>query len=210
MTFYELEHICKKRRIKKFFYIIFIILLIIIIVILSIFIFKMLNKEKVAKKEKVIKKQIVHYSKVPKTKRTENIILEPVIPDVTLENKTSKTVIKKEKIVKPAIKKENNISKPKTNNNSIIKIDTLPSYEECINLADKYLKEKKYDLALKWAKNANIQNRISPQSWIISAKALFYSGEKEKAKEILKIYLRYNKNKQIENLLKEFENEKNN
>ena len=118
-------------------------------------------------------------------------------------------------------KKDNNKSKVKVNTNNhkinntksnepIIQVESLPPYKKCIELARKYLREEKYDLALKWAKNANIQNKDLPDSWIITSEALFFSGDKEKAINILKIYLKYHQNKKVKRLLKEFEDEKNN
>ena len=225
MTFYELEKICKKRRLRK---IIVILTFIIILIALFFIIFQFitynsnkkintkpynLNKKNSKKEVKRIKK----IKKIIKIEPKEEVTLMPVLPDINFEENTSKRSeknISKIKVVnskksKPLIKTVNQ-RKMEKNTTNLIEVETLPSYNECIKLAKKYLKEKKFNLALKWAKNANIQNKTLPDSWIITSKALFYKGEKNKAIKILKIYLNYKKNKEMEKLLKEFENEKNN
>ena len=160
---------------------------------------------------------------------------EYIKENINIENKiksqkdiTSKKAENSHMVLTPIIpgmgnleKKDNNESKVKVNTNNhkinntksnepIIQVESLPSYKKCIELARKYLREEKYDLALKWAKNANIQNKDLPDSWIITSEALFFSGDKEKAINILKIYLKYHQNKKVKRLLKEFENEKDN
>jgi len=202
MTFYELERRCKQRRIKK---IIFAVLLIVLIVLVFI-VWKLIYNSHHLKKISVS-------NNTPK----KTIILTPIIPDISLpEDKIPpKKINKPKKIIKPIKKptppkQTKNLNKPQPKSSSILQVESLPPYNNCIQLANKYLNEKKYNLALKWAKNANIQNKTLPDSWIVSAKALFYSGKKERAIEILRIYLKYNKNKKVEKLLKEFENEKNN
>jgi len=233
MTFQELEKRCKQRRLKRFFiYFGIFVFLIVLILIFTLNIKFLSHKEKINTishnkishnkikiKKPVIKnkEKVNHIKKVNNNKVKENIILAPIIPDINISNTVKTPKTKPVKKIK-SVKKEN--SKVKENNKtvknniqktaSLIKVESLPSYDKCINLAKKYLKDKKYNLALTWAKNANIQNKVLPDSWIITAKALFYSGKKEKAKEILRIYLNYNKNKKVEKLLKEFENEKNN
>ena len=233
MTFQELEKRCKQRRLKRFFIYFGIFVFLIVLVLIFILNMKFLshkekintishnkishNKIKIKKPVIKNKEKVNHIKKVNNNKVKENIILAPIIPDINISNTVKTPKTKPVKKIK-SVKKEN--SKVKENNKtvknniqktaSLIKVESLPSYDKCINLAKKYLKDKKYNLALTWAKNANIQNKVLPDSWIITAKALFYSGKKEKAKEILRIYLNYNKNKKVEKLLKEFENEKNN
>jgi len=245
MTFYELEKICKKRRLKK---IIITFLSVIILVLLCIIIYSFFEKNytNVSYKKSIqlqknnMKKTktltLKHkkenntsisnsFSKQNKHKKTvknlrekklskQPVVLIPLMPEITLENKhpavKSAIITHKKKIIKTMPKKKQVVKKKNTAQKHLIEVETLPSYSNCIKLAEEYLHEKKYQKALEWAKNANIQNKVLPDSWIISAKALYYSGSKKKAVEILKIYLQYRKNEEIKKLLKEFENEKNN
>jgi len=196
MTFYELEKKCKRRRFYKFLFLLFVIFIIVIGIGMY---FNFANKT--VKEKKIIKKQTIVLKKKEKTKKnlslqtqTKQTLLLPYIDLNITEKKVSKT----KKIKK--IKKENNTS-------IILKTQNLPSFDTCISIAKKYLERKDYKNALKWAKNANIQNKKNPLSWIISAKALYYMGKKKEAIKLLKIYNSYYNNKEIKKLLKEY-NEK--
>jgi len=156
----------------------------------------------------VVTKKDNNKSKKVEKKSSNVVILSPIIPEIAVTTKKNSNYIKpinKETkvVIAPSNIKENN-------QNSIVQVESLPSYSKCINIAKRYLRKKRYKLALKWAKNANIQNKDLPDSWIVTAKALFYSGNKEKAIEILKVYLSYKDNKEMKKLLRKFENEKNN
>jgi len=146
-------------------------------------------------------------SKKAKQTTSDSVVLTPIVPEIVVSNNINN---KKVKLVKTNPTKIITPSKINKNNNSVIQVESLPSYKKCINIAKRYLKKRDYKLALKWAKNANIQNKELPDSWIVTAKALFYSGKKEKAIEILKVYLKYKNNKEMKKLLRKFENEKNN
>ncbi|WP_369792213.1 CDC27 family protein [Lebetimonas sp. JH369] len=73
-------------------------------------------------------------------------------------------------------------------------------------MAKNYYKNGDYENALKWAKNANLQNKNKPESWIIVAKSLYKLNQKQKAIKILKIYYDYTKNKDILNLIERMKN----
>ena len=228
MTFYELEKMCKQRRIKKRVrFILFFILL--LIIVYGIWVLNKIkskeiksNKEiKTSLNKKSIKKSVVikkekNSSKVylknnKSMQRSKEMILAPVISlnfsdinvsDSNSQNSSKKVLPAKENVSVPS----NKPSKPNTKN--IITTEILPSYDECIYQAEDALKSKDYSLALKWAQNANIKNKIRPEAWILTAKILYLTGKKQKALNILKLYLKYNKNKKIEQFLKELENEK--
>jgi len=162
-----------------------------------------INKIKEVKKSLIVKKENNkkennETNSLNFSRKKDNIILSPVIPVVSENKKENTTIIKPKKISTFVNKKTS----------SIVQVEKLPSYDKCIRRAKEYLIEGKYKLALKWAKNANIQNKDLPDSWIVSAKALFYSGNKDKAIEILKIYLKYKKNERVKKLLRKLENEK--
>ena len=216
MTFYELEKMCKKRRIKKRIFFIFLIIVIVAGAYLIWNFYKSHAKKNssVAEIKKTVpKKEIKPLKKTENIKKTEKnkskekeMVLTPVISldftDINTSkiNSQNKTEPKKDTVPKP-----NKVSVKKVN---VITTEILPSYEECIYQAKDALKNKNYSLALKWAQNANTKNKIRPEAWIITAKILYKTGKKQKALNILKLYLKYNKNKKIEQFLKELENEK--
>jgi len=94
--------------------------------------------------------------------------------------------------------------KVKKDNSFIMTAQTLPSFETCMALAKKYYQEGNYKEALKWAKNANTQNNKKPDSWIMSARALYKLGKKDEALKILKIYYNYHKDESVKKVMGEF------
>jgi len=225
MTFLELEKICKKRKRVKI-----IKLSGSIIVLIGVFLAisylninkknfkpsvkteknlsnlgltskKITDENKTTKKiKKEIKKaekiepiinlnlsEIKSNSLTPKTKHTTDEKIKNKKTDITIKNKID---INNTKPAKNKIKKTNTLKTTK-----------LPSFDTCIALSKKYYEEGNYKEALKWAKNANLLDRKKAISWIMSAKALYNLGKKEKALKILKIYYNYNKDKKIKELI---------
>ena len=218
MTFYELEKLCKAK--KRKFYII--LILAVIAFLMIIFFYMILNTKNIRKRNEIIEtnktKKTMQVKKYKKNKTSNT--LKFVLPDIEINSSIKKKKeVQKNKIAKflPILEipkktetKQKNISlKKETNNtkNIILVTNTIPSFETCINLAKKYLNEEDYQNALKWAKYANIQNKKSPSSWIISAKALYAMGKQKEALKLLKVYNSYYPNKTIQKLIKEF-NEK--
>lgn len=199
MTFFELEKECKKRRIKKNVLFISIIIFLIAVLILIKLIMDKKSKN-VNKNNNIINSEII--KKVKKTNK--NKILTPIIELNISDNKIHKKEKKAKKINKKTKKTENNKTKK-----LILNTSTLPSFETCILLAEKYYNNKDYENALKWAKNANIQNKKSPKSWIIVAKSLYKLNKKDKAVKILQIYYKYTKNKDVLKLIERMENGEN-
>ena len=171
--------------------------------------------------EKVIENNISK-NKVVNSKQTPTLKLFLDF-NISEENKTKKDIknrqnIKKEikngQSLKKDLKKSKNINKEQsykkniktTESNftkSFIKTILLPSFDTCILLANKYYKEGNYKEALKWAKNANIQDNKKAISWILSAKILNKMGKKKEAIELLKLYYNYNKDNQIKKLMEQ-------
>jgi len=120
------------------------------------------------------------------------------LPEIDL-NVSEKNSSKKLNLV---YKKNNEVKKEQSN--ILITSEKLPSFENCLVLAKRYLKEGNYEKALQWAKYANIQDKKAVEPWIITAKALFYLGKKDEALKVLKIYNYYYKNKNVEKLIEEF------
>ena len=202
MTFYELEKKCKKKKLLR---ILFILVLISIFAILClVYYLEFANATRKIKKISEVKKPIEIKKMKKRTEiQQKEITISPSIDlNITQSQNTSKTAVKIIKKIKNSF--EQNKTTKSINKKVILQSSNLPSYKTCISIALKYLKQKDYQNALKWAKFANIQNKKDPLSWIISAKALYLSGKKEKAIKLLKIYNSYYNNKKIEKLIKEW------
>jgi len=214
MTFYELEKECKKRKNKHLILGFLSVFILIILIIAGYYFYKETKKVEPIKKTEVKKK--AKKTEIKKVVKKENI---------TKKTKPKKNIIKELPTLSPII--ELNITEIKTNNrskevnkpkeinknktmlkNKILSINNLPSYNTCIKLAKKFYLLKDYDNALKWAKNANLQNKSLPESWILTAKSLYKLNKKQKALNVLKIYYQYTKNKQILNLINRIKNDK--
>ena len=215
MTFYELENECKKRRSRVY---IFSSIVFLFILGLVIFVYLYLSKNHNSKSQ--IKKQIKKPTIIKKVKKENKIeknitikplkksikndnveILNPIIDlNIDVEKNNTKKTQKTDKIVE--IKPKNSERK------DVLSIQKLPSFETCIILAKSYYKNKDYQNALKWAKNANLQNREDKRSWIIVAKSLYKLNQKEKAIKILKTYYNYTKDKKVLEVLRRIQNDK--
>ncbi len=186
MTFYELEKKCKKRRFLKIFFIFFLIL---IFIFLGFFYYFNYSKsKKVLKKEIQIKKTAKIIKKINKIQQKEITIFPSIDLNITKNQQKTNRHNDKNNTIKKEI---------------ILKAFNIPSYKTCISMALKYLQQKNYQNALKWAKYANTQNKKEPMSWIVTAKALYYLGQRNNAIKLLKIYNSYYNNKNIKKLIKE-------
>ncbi|WP_457565046.1 tetratricopeptide repeat protein [Caminibacter sp.] len=201
MTFLELEKRCKKRRIKKFL----LVFSGFVLLCAGAGVFYMLkngqSKISIEKKNLKIKTTTEKHIKPKKIKpaKTEK---KPQIQTLKLYIDLNITQKPEVKSIKPDKKNITNKEKNNTKTPEFIKTDVLPSFETCMKLAENYYKKGDYQKALKWARNANIQNNKKPDSWILSAKALIKLGKKQKAKEILEIYYRFSKNREAYELLR--------
>ena len=223
MTFLELEKICKKRRIIRFIKFSASILVVLIGVFLIINYsninqknFKLFKTKNISTSSLAAKK-IVDINKTTKKIEKENKKVEKIEPIIDLNlsgvksnSITSQTeIIKNKKTSEKAIKNKTDINtKPIENEifkNKILKTIKLPSFDTCIALSKKYYEEGNYKESLKWAKNANMLDKKKAISWIMSAKALYKLGQKEKAVKILKIYYNYNKDKKVKELINKWE-----
>jgi tetratricopeptide (TPR) repeat protein len=211
MTFLELEKICKKRRMFKVLKIAFFIILSVSAGIYAFLYFKKPSSAKktlkpavtlttVNKPDKKIKEPVK-----PAIKKTSSQKLKLIL-DLNISEKNVTKPQKTVKIQKKSVKSEpvKNIASVDENKTFVITSQTLPSYETCMGLAKKYYDDGNYEEALKWAKNANIQDNKKAESWILSAKALYKLGKKKEALKILRIYEEYRKDERIEKLMGEF------
>jgi len=228
MTFLELEKKCKKRKFLKILKAVLFLLLIISAGVYYIFINN--NTVKKEKKQNLTVKQIngtehkrqdTNTSTVKKTKKEQSFAIkqENGIKEGNQEKNHTKAVNNErlnfiidlnisephEQIKKPKEKPKKFTKtasvKIKKESSFIMSTKKLPSYNTCIALTEKYYNQGNYKEALKWAKNANIQNNKKPESWILSAKSLYKMGKKEEALKILKIYYNYHQDEQIKKLM---------
>jgi len=210
MTFLELEKKCKKRKFFKFFKAV--VFLFLVVFTVSVYFYKKFHYKnsavttnKTEKKKKLAVKQInIRQKKEEKnlsaekklSKNNEKLCL---IIDLNVSELQKKKIEKQQK----QVQKFNKILPEKKKSAFIITAKALPSYKTCMALAEKYYKEGDYKEALKWAKNANVQNNKKPESWMLSAKSLYKLGKKEEALKVLKIYYNYRKDEKIKKLMGE-------
>ncbi|WP_456479674.1 CDC27 family protein [Nautilia sp.] len=218
MTFLELEKECRKRRFKKravFFSLFF-------SAAAAVYFLTGLNL-KTTENKPLLKKEVkkVNYSKISKPEKPVNKkhvqkktdVKKDSPPKLKLfidlnitENREKRAVKKENKKIKEnkkTVKPENK----KTEKSFSLTARTLPSYKTCISLSEKFYKKGDYKNALKWAKNANVQDNKKAESWILSAKSLYKLGKKAEALKILQIYYNYHKDEKVKKLMGEVENE---
>jgi flagellar basal body-associated protein FliL len=227
MTFFDLEKECKRRQ-KRLLIIYIVLTFFVLLILIAIYIFVFKSKSEVklkslsAKKTKTVSnvkhnKHLTGETKQEKVKIEKNnikisrdnnsipknkvFILKPILEiDVNDEKNSSisNTFSPKKEIKK--IKKD-------SNSKSIIDTSVLPSFKTCILLAENYYRRGDYENALKWAKNANLQNKKDFKSWVIVAKSLYKLGKKEKAIQVLEVYYHYTKDKKILKLIDRIKND---
>jgi len=214
MTFYELEKECKKRKNRQLVIVFLSVFVLMILIIAGYYFYKDTKKVKPIKKTEVKKteiKKVVKEDKniTKKAKPKKSVIkqLQTLSPIIELNFTEINSNIKLKEIKKQKKVTEINKTKP-ISKNKILSINNLPSYDTCIKLAKKFYLLKDYDNALKWAKNANLQNKSLPESWILTAKSLYKLNKKSEALKILKIYYKYTKNKKILKLINRIQNDK--
>ncbi len=207
MTFLELEKKCRQKRIKK---------LVLYTGVFFIFVaagflavrnyYTDSNKPKHTPETK--KPAVKTHGQTVKTLKKPNATVDKQKSAVKEKEIKKISLILDLNITEPVKQqKEHNRTKkllPAVKKHVLIQSKTLPSFDTCIALSKQYFGKGQYEKALKWAKNANIQNKKFPDSWIMSAKALYALGQKEKAVKILKIYYNYRKDKKVLDLIKAY------
>ena len=148
-------------------------------------------------KNEAVKNEAVNLEKVP----TLRLFLDF---NITYDkNEIKKDIKNKKALKKEQVYKKNIDSKKSKFNNSVIKTAILPPFDKCILLANKYYKEGNYKEALKWVKNANIQDNKRAISWILTAKILNKMGKKKEAIKLLKLYYNFNKDEKVKKLMEQ-------
>ena len=96
-------------------------------------------------------------------------------------------------VPKPALKQHQPLSMSVKQIDSIETMQQLyenePSYAQALNIARHYYQTQRYSQAALWAKKANILERKRDGAWILYAKAEYAKGNKNRAIEILRLYL---------------------
>jgi len=205
MTFLELEKKCKKRRLLRSIKVLFLLLIILNISYFSYEFFfknKEIKKINYIEKEEIKEKNVSTHKEVISSKKEVPTLKLFLDFNITSDKNEIKKVTKDEKMIKKNIKTKKELNKEQVTK-PFIKTTTLPPFDKCILLANKYYKEGNYKEALKWAKNANIQNNKKAISWILSAKSLHKMGKKEEAIKLLKLYYNYNKDEKVKKLMEQ-------
>jgi len=206
MTFLELEQKCKKRKILK---ILKFLMFLLLVILTAGFYYKMtVNVNNETKERNITAEKIKNVERKPEEKQAGKINKPDknneklsLIIDLNVTEPQNESVKKPKKQQKKS--KETSPVKEKKESSFIMSAKTLPSYNTCIALAEKYYKQGDYKEALKWAKNANVQNNKKPESWILSAKSLYKLGKRKEAIKVLKIYYNYRKDEKVKKLMGE-------
>ncbi|MEA3522027.1 MAG: hypothetical protein U9R50_03555 [Campylobacterota bacterium] len=157
---------------------------------------------------KVVEK-VVSQKVVSKTEPLRKDIQYDVVVDESYLNtytKKSPVVIKKEKKVlvqKPTKKKTVLVStkKIRTAKEMLKQYEREPNYDLALKISQYYFENQKYSKASLWAKKANILDKSSDKAWIMYAKSEYARGNKDRAKDILNLYLGNKNSKDAELLL---------
>ena len=169
-----------------------------------------------AKKEIKQKPEINKTVKKEEKKAQKNVDkLIFVVPHINEDEikDTKKTVKKTKKPEKKEVKKEikKEVKKPKvqikeksiTLNELKQKFSQKPSYDLAIMIAKNYFNKKDYKQAQIWAIKANNIDPQKVESWVLFSDILLKENKKQKAREILQIYIdQYGENETIRSKLR--------
>ncbi len=76
-----------------------------------------------------------------------------------------------------------------------------PRYETALKIAQHYFDQQEYLLASSWAKRANILDKEAQGAWLLYAKSEYARGNKERAMEILRLFLSNKSSTEAQTLL---------
>jgi tetratricopeptide (TPR) repeat protein len=86
--------------------------------------------------------------------------------------------------------------------------DKEPQYDLALKISQAYYDDNKFSKASTWAKKANMIDRERDGAWMMYAKSEYARGNKDRAKDILSLYLANKRSKDIEILLMSWNQEK--
>ncbi len=78
------------------------------------------------------------------------------------------------------------------------------SYDLAMKIATLYYQKEDFTNALAWARKANRLDRRREGAWLLYAKSLYNLGNKEQARELLKVFINYQRSAKAERLLKKW------
>ena len=157
-------------------------------------------------------KDLKKYKTISKENNLDFFIVKEDCRYLKRDDKNKKN-IKKEISKKDSSNLEQNLSKKllSINEPTLKELEDLFRKRESYNLAIKiskiYLEKKDFKNSLKWSKIANKLDNEPEDSWILYAKSLYNLGDKDAAREILEVYLKFKYSKKIENLLQKWRND---
>ena len=183
---------------------------------------KVTPKKKVKKEEnKTVKREIIKPVTETKPKEKKEFKLEFILPNIAEvkvpKEKHAKKIKKasEKPVLKPKPKKiANNLEVveipdvklhvQKVDINKLIKsFNSSPNYDLALNISKEYLKINDIKNAQKWALKANVMEPERVDSWIQFADILLKQGKKEKARQILRVYIdSYGENEEINRKLR--------
>ena len=115
---------------------------------------------------------------------------KPAKPQIKSSTKSSDNIIKTKKMTIEQLQKLFILRK---------------SYDLAIKIAQAFYDKGAYTKALEWAKRANKLDRQKEEAWILYAKTLYKLGKKQKAKQLLKVFLDYKDSQEAKQLLKKWQ-----
>jgi len=223
INFYELEKKCKKKKLKLILKVAGIISSIAILsgIVFLFLLYRHNHKNTEAKIiQNNIEKKTIEVVKHPHTeiKKVEQKVIKvvkvvkekPKIPEITYmldlgnisvtnEPKSIKR-IKKSVIKKPEIKKEKK-PEPEKVNTPVLTTSSLTLQTALFKIKNFY-DNGDFDNTIKWCKLASKIDNKNEDIWSYYALSLYKTGQKNKAIEVLKTYLKYKKSQKIEKILK--------
>ncbi len=131
------------------------------------------------------------YTQAPSRVKKEKKVVPKKIKKVVLQE--SKLPKKKPLVV--------STKKIRTAKEMQVHYEREPHYNLALKISQYYFDNKKYSKASLWAKKANILDKSSDKAWIMYAKSEYARGNKDRAKDILGLYLGNKSSKDAELLL---------
>ncbi|MEA1955104.1 MAG: hypothetical protein U9N02_01255 [Campylobacterota bacterium] len=214
-NFEILEAKCKKYYMKKALKIVLPVGFVLIVALVSIILSSDDKKDNAVVKpvEKKIEEKIEKIVKKKEIKKEEKIIKDVEydlhLYSYNLLNKKQevipkKPLVKAKPIVKTEVKKEPfSLSLKKINSvDEMIKIyNKEKKYSLAVKIADTFYKQKNYKKSLEWSKKANVLNPKKVEAWLLYAKSEYEQGNKVRAQNILRVYIKNSNSKEAKELL---------
>jgi len=114
----------------------------------------------------------------------------------------AKPVKQEPKSSKKDVKVVNVLSSKKAGVEKLLQVyKRRPNYDIALKIAKEFYEKKDYQKALEWAKRANRLNRQKEGAWLLYANSLEALGKRDKAVELLRLFLNFQNSKEAQKLL---------